>query len=325
MEPASRPHTAGPKFKINTRGADVIQSVYSFAMALGLTDVFVGSKTFLSDIIFGAEPLTDGRGLLTGLLLVNVVLLGLRFFWVPRNLSALVFKAAECSNSADQGDHRTLDILDINIALHMVMIFVHGAAFFLLCGEFEYILFLSSSSLPLNPALFTGYVIMHVCLLLINATWIGLLKIQEDQIERRAGKEGSEPSSAGDTWWQNNLICSLVAIAPFAVFGSCGSDLARCASHYSGAAHSVLDLAPLSAWELSVIFQHFASLLRGLGLSTPAPALTWALLVMVINSLWDLGTTGRSYLFFEDVEWEHRPRDFGGASTTPAAPRDEAA
>src|SRR5690606_38199880 len=113
------------------------------------------------------------------------------FFWVPRNLASLVHIAAACSRDGH------LKLPNWSVAMHLVMIFVHGALFFMICDEFEYIAFLSSSSIPLNASLFTGFVTMQVSLLLINAAWIYLTKRQEARIERAAGVDDDEQVSTG--------------------------------------------------------------------------------------------------------------------------------
>ena len=314
------PFTAPAKLKKNTRGMDVIQSVYAFAMGVGLTRVFLGSKTFFNDILFRANPPTDGRDILTGLLLANIVLLGLRFFWVPRNLRSLVFMAAQSMRSGNRSTDPGIDVSNVSVAFHLLVIFIHGGVFFLLCSEFENVIFLASSSLPLNVSFFSSYVVMHVCLLLMNATWIGLIKLQERRLVARANAGlADESASVGSFWWQNNVICSLIGLAPFAVTGACQSDLVRCGIGAGTLAVAVPDWAPGSALQLAVAFQALTDMLSRLGFQAANASLLWVMWILVINSVVDLWTTGRYYLFFEDVEWESPLPSAAGTTAAPVA------
>ena len=84
-----------PSFKENIGGLTVIQAVYAFAMALGLREVFLGSRTFMTNVAFSPDGFSLERVLLLSALLLNMMLLGLRFFWVPRNLRGLIFAAVK--------------------------------------------------------------------------------------------------------------------------------------------------------------------------------------------------------------------------------------
>lgn len=294
--------------KRTARGLDVIQSVYAFAMALGLTDVFIGSKTFLNDVILGDGATIDGRALVIGLMLVNILLLGLRFFWVPRNLVELVHVAAKGEAALHpDGGGRKIDLSSFSVALHLIMIFVHGALFFMICDEFEYIAFLASSSIPVSGSMFTGFLTMQACLLLINAGWISLIKRQEARIERKAGIADDGTVSTGSVWWMNNLASALVATAPFAVLGACRSELGQCAAQSYEIGANMLNPSPGSAHQFAVIFEGVVEGLARLGIGATDPALLWALGIFLLNSGVDLFTTGRDYLFFDEVEWEARP------------------
>jgi len=285
------------KLKRSTEGLGVIQNVYSFAMALGLTEVFVGSKTFVDDVIFGNKADLDGRLIITSLMLANVALLGLRFFWVPRNLFYLVFVAAQ---SPVAKRNREVNLSNLSIAFHLIMIFVHGAFYYLICTEFEFVIFLASSSIPPNLSMFTGYVSLHVGLLLINAAWIGIVQFQAERLRRSAG----ELRSAGSVWWRNNLVCSLVALAPFSVATSCQSGVTVCMAQTSGIARNITNVLPISPHQLTSVFELFSPITSYLGLTGGHAVVLWVLLVLLINSAYDLLSTGRSYLFFDKVEWE---------------------
>lgn len=287
------------RLKTSTEGLDVIQTVYAFAMALGLTEVFVGSKTFIDALLFG--PANSLSIVIVALLLANVIFLGLRFFWVPRNLRHLVYIAAQTPLIGPRKDE--VNLPNITVAFHFIMIFVHGAVYYLICTEFEFIVFLTASSMPLGLSMFAGYVVLHVSLLLVNACWIGLVQVQAAHLERQK-VGGQQAESPGSVWWRNNLVCSLVALAPFAVTMSCQSAIAQCMAPGTGLSENIVNVLPVSPQQLADLFQVIAWQATQLGLSVEQAAVLWALLVLLLNSAYDLLTTGRSYLVFEDVEWE---------------------
>lgn len=290
------------KFKTNVRGLDVVQSVYAFAMALGLTSVFTGSQEYLTKIFSGTATLADEKTILIGLMLANVIMLGLRFFWVPRNLQGLVIAAARILASAPKQD-RVLYLPDYIIAFHMVLVLAHGALFYLLCGEFEFVVFSVSFNRPMSSSDFVSYIVMHVSLLLLNAVWIALIKRQENRLKTHlpAPVPTSRQASAGDVWWRNNLVSSLVALSPFAISSTCESAGAECVRD---SLTSLTALFPTSPQVLATVYYYLVGLLGVLGLTSPFMAVYWVFIVLIVNSGYDLLHAGRSYVFFEDVEWE---------------------
>jgi hypothetical protein len=302
---AAEKTTRTVKFKTNVRGLDVVQSVYAFAMALGLTSVFTGSQEYVTKIFSGTAALADEKTILVGLMLANVIMLGLRFFWVPRNLQGLVIAAARILASAPKRD-RALYLPDYIIAYHLVLILMHGALFYLLCGEFEFVVFSVSFNRPMSSADFVSYIIMHVLLLLLNAVWIALIKRQEDRLKTHlsAPASVSRQISAGDVWWRNNLICSLVALSPFAISSTCKSVGVECVRDSLGNATDLTALFPTSPQVLATVYYDLVGSLGRLGLTSPFMAVYWVFFVLIVNSGYDLLHAGRSYVFFEDVEWE---------------------
>ena len=293
------------KIKTNVRGLDVLSAVYAFAMALGLTQVFLGSQTFLTKILSGTAPIYDQKTLLIVFLFINVTLLGLRFFWVPRNLQSLVIAAARFHAIAPPGMRERGGLSSMAIAFHLVMIFLHGALFYLVCAEFEYVAFALSSNLPLSSSIFMGYILMHVSLLLMNAAWIALARWQEVRLERQANDTVSaEAGSAGNVWWRNNLVCSLLALAPFAISSTCKSASLECARLSAGSPTDYTMLLPTSPQVFATVYYEAVEALAALGLSSPHMPVYWVLAALFANSAYDLLQAGRYYVFFEDVEWE---------------------
>jgi hypothetical protein len=298
------------KLKTNVRGLDVVQSVYAFAMALGLTQVFTGSQVFLTRILSGTASLTDEKTILVGFLLANVAMLGLRFFWVPRNLQGLVITAARVLAMATHRD-RVLYLSNYVIAYHLVLILLQGMLFFLICGEFEFIMFSVSSNLPLDSSVFLGYIIMHVALLLINAAWIALIQRQEGRLQRRLHTPaGSAPkSSAGNVWWRNNLVSSLFALSPFALSSTCKSASAQCARQSLEGSTGLMTLFPTSPQVFATVYYDVVGALSYFAITSPYMAVYWVFVVLLFNSGYDLLKAGRFYVFFEDVEWESTIED----------------
>lgn len=294
------------KIKHNVRGLDVIQAVYAFAMALGLTQVFTGSQTFLTRTLSGTAPLAEDKTILVLLLFANVAMLGLRFFWAPRNLQSLVITSAKClAVRRGKGDISQY-LANSTIAYHMVAIFLHGALFYLACSEFEFVVFSISSNLPLNPSVFVGYLTMHASLLLLNALWIALIRRQEQRLEMLiySADEVERRASAGNVWWRNNLIASLVAIAPFAISSTCRSQGTQCIETTFPAAPWSSFLFPTSPQIFATIYYDISNALTWLGMQAANLPVYWVLVVFLVNSAYDLLNAGKYYVIFDDVEWE---------------------
>ncbi len=293
------------KIKTNVRGLDVLSSVYAFSMALGLTQVFIGSQAFLTRILSGTAPLSDEKTFIILMLFANIALLGLRFFWVPRNLQSLVITAARAEALAPNATNSKDQLSNISIAFHLVLIFLHGALFYLICAEFEFITFVTSSNLPLNSSVFFGYIIMHTSLLLLNAVWIAMIRRQELRLEERIYQGNSKGKlSAGNVWWRNNLVASLCVLAPFALSSTCRSVELQCIRQSVESTREILTLFPTSPQVLAAFYYEIEKLFAHIGLITPYLPVYGVLVVLLINSAYDLFNAGRFYVFFEDVEWE---------------------
>ncbi|MEL7543103.1 MAG: hypothetical protein AAGJ70_04945 [Pseudomonadota bacterium] len=300
---AHRP--ASVKVKTTVRGLDVLSSVYAFAMALGLTQVFLGSQDFLTRLLNGTASFADEKSLLVVLLFINITMLGLRFFWVPRNLQSLVIAAARLHAIAPDQHRVKGDLSNASIAFHLIMIFLHGTLFYLICAEFEYITFALSSNLPLSSSVFLGYVVMQSALLLMNASWIVITRRQELRLERQAKNDAAmEAPSAGNVWWRNNLVAGLVALAPFSIVSTCQSAATQCLRQSLGETASLADLLPTSPHVFATLFYDLSDMLAALGVTSPHLPVYWVMLVFLGNSAYDLLNAGRFYVFFEDVEWE---------------------
>ncbi|MEL6288564.1 MAG: hypothetical protein AAFQ42_02385 [Pseudomonadota bacterium] len=305
QDPASPTVRTAVEIKTNAGGLDVLATVYAFAMALGLTQVFLGSREFFTRVQDGTVGVVDEKTLLIFLLFANIALLGLRFFWVPRNLQSLVIAAAKFHAIAPDAERAKGDLSNLAIAFHLIIIFLHGTLFYLICAEFEYVVFAVSSNLPLSSSIFAGYVAMHSALLLMNSAWIALARRQEIRLERAASDhEAAEQPAAGNVWWRNNLVAGLAALAPFAIVGTCKSVETACVREAVQTEANLIDLLPTSPHMFATIYYDAVAVLGSLGVQSEHFAVWWVLIVFAVNSAYDLLNAGRFYVFFRDVEWK---------------------
>ncbi|MBI1384210.1 MAG: hypothetical protein GC150_04800 [Rhizobiales bacterium] len=293
------------KVKTTVRGLDVLSTVYAFAMALGLTQVFLGSQAYLTKLLSGTAPVADEKSILVFFLFANITLLGLRFFWVPRNLQSLVIAAARAHAIAPAADRAKGDLSNASIAFHLVVIFLHGTLFYIICAEFEYVTFALSSNLPLSSSVFLGYVVMHAALLLMNAAWIAIARRQEVRLELHVNNMvAANGPSAGNVWWRNNLVAGLIALAPFSIVGTCRSSATECVQQSIGGPLTIMDTLPTSPQVMATIYYDLVGFLERLDMTSTHFPVYWVLIVFFANSAYDLLNAGRFYVFFEDVEWE---------------------
>lgn len=299
-----------PQFKENIGGLDVIQSIYAFAMALGLQEVFLASRTFVLEILFGPGDGIDLKAIVIFLLLVNIVVLGLRFFWVPRNLRGLIFTAVK-SSGATTGQIRT-GLRNWEVSIHLLMIFLHGGIFYFLCLEFEHIAFVASSNMPVTASTVQTYAVIHIVLLLVNAFWISMIQQRENSIRASAARRTNASATAGSVWWRNNMLCGLLAFALLAVFSSCGSAVEQCLANVSGETPGMSSVLPLSALQIGATINAVLAAVQSVlpvSVSQELVIPVIVLLILLANSLFDLGNTGATYLLLEEVDWHEVPED----------------
>jgi hypothetical protein len=180
-------------------GLTVMQTVYTVAMVLGFTDALERSyeifvrPTRISKVMHPGLP----HGLLIFALVV-VMLLGLRFFWVPRNLYSYAL-ATKMENLADRMKVMTL----VNFPITLI----HALFFFAICQSWVD-LASSRSALTSNAiaSLASRFVALYAGLLVLNAVWIFSLF-------RHAHWPAAER-----VWPVVNILCALVAFALFGIF-----------------------------------------------------------------------------------------------------------
>jgi hypothetical protein len=283
------------KYKRSARGLDIIQAVYAFVMALGLKEVFVGSHTFITDILFGSGVKITEVGLISFMLMLNVVLLGMRFFWVPRNLRRIIYVA-----SLFNKDSAELSKLPSwFVSWNWFVIFLHSGMYYIICTEFKYIMFLLSSNLVFDATVLTGYFLGHALLLIVNGLWIGLLaKCERTLMGKFDSGKALREVPGGTVWFRNNLIFSLLALAPLAIAGTCQNDMNACVDLQKQGLGGPTMLLPTSPVMVSALY------VMASGALGATPVTMWVLICLLLNSLLDLGTTGHYYVVLEEVEWE---------------------
>lgn len=281
------------KFKTSMRGVDVIQTVYALLIALGLRDVFAAFYN-----IYQQASVSSRGGFLVALLLfINIILLSVRFFWVPRNFRRLYFEAAFTTSFAASG------LKPWEVSLNILVIMLHGALHFLLCKQFEYFVFISMSYKSLSSPSFATYVFLHVGLLTLNGLWILYTTRREDNLRLPGSPEMFKAKPASRLWYRSNLAFALIAVAPLVVFSPCSSPMAQCLK----AAYpdpQMLSLLPMSAVGGASVFDLLSPLLSKLAGSRDAALVAWAMTALLINSLLDLFFTSSYYVLLEDFEEE---------------------
>jgi hypothetical protein len=282
------------KFKTTMRGVDVIQTVYALLIALGLREVFVALYTIMQQThVANTENLP-----IAAALFVNIVLLSVRFFWVPRNFRRLYFVSLYSSHFHGAGLWRG------EVSFNIGIILIHGFLHFMLCKQFEYFVFLSTAYDFLSTAAFASYVYIHVTLLTVNGLWIIYTNLREDRFRRpdTVGIFQSKPESR--IWYRSNLVFALISVAPLAIFSGCSSNMSQCLA----AAYTVtegLSVLPTSAYSIATLFDLIAA-----SASREFAIAWWAMIFLFINSFFDLFLTSGYYVMLEDFETElvHKPK-----------------
>lgn len=287
--------------KQTLKGIDSIQTVYAFAIALGLREVFIGMNRFFSENLSGSEAY-DAPSLLIIILFINIILLGVRFFWVPSNLRRLMIAAVTDYNKRkEEGQAVEKQVLpNYNSAIHIIVIIAHGALYYFICSEFSYIAFVLSSPLPLEASTFHNYIILHAAILIVNAIWIARIANQILTINK--GKSQSSVKDPGSAWWRNNAICGLMAIGPFYVSNSCRGSMIDCVENTQPIEPIFTILLPISPDKAASILAsvHWFS---DTFISGGILLVVWCSCFFFINSVIDFIKTGTDYLITEDGDW----------------------
>jgi hypothetical protein len=328
------------------RGIEVLQAVFAFIMALGLSEVFTGSYNFMTTVLFSPDQ-TNSEKLLFLLVFFNTVLLGIRFFWVPRNFRLLVHETVR--HHPDRHDLSPLRHYEISI--HWFIILLHGMLFYLIGSEFEHVGFLMLSSKPFSQSALYGFFTMQIVLLLLNSAWIAAIEYRKLDFARRTDTAAIGLKPPGSIlWMRNNLVCVLLTLGPLAIGSTCPAATGHCtviaqaeskagcvaaepAAGLTAKADCVEDLPSLTGSGLApsptapAIIANASSLLFETVFAAFDPSAAdrmiywpalWILMIFLVNSLLDLLNTGKFYLMLEEVEWDV---DYSGTSPAAASRR----
>jgi hypothetical protein len=279
--------------KTTVRGLDVLQTVYGVIMGLGLKDVFDKAYRFFSQSPHSVlDPRSQGQFdfplIAAAFLFTNILLIGIRFFWVPRNLRTFVVQARVAMVA--RGETAEEKPANWSIAASLIVIMLHAGLYYLLCSEFGLFLTAIYTNSAFQFQAFGVCAWTQASLLVLNATWILALS---------AGV-GRRPQKVPDgvIWARSNLAFSLFALPPLLLM----------ACRYPAPA-SIAMLQDNSG----TFFQAFPTSPRAiLGLfrwvcdrSTQRPELVatlWISVSFLTNSLLDLLKTARHYIFLEEFE-----------------------
>ena len=205
-------------------GMNLMQTVYTVAMVFGVEKVVEASY----GVLISRELVRRSASLELALclLLLAIVLLSMRFFWVPRNINSYIV------NWFDELQEKVFSRVTM---IHFPIALLHAVLFYYLCQAFVDMVAagpeVESRAMAYHAARF---VLLYASLLLLNAVW--LFWITPRRTRQR---------SPGGIWAYNNIGFFVLVIVAFAVCRSAGLPnllliLLACALFI---ANSVIDLA----------------------------------------------------------------------------------
>ncbi|MGJ3232224.1 MAG: hypothetical protein ACFE0P_10540 [Oceanicaulis sp.] len=287
----------------NIEGLSVIQTVYAFIMALGLGEIFIAFPVIFESIALYESRILSLAFLVIASLLVSIILLGIRFFWVPRNLRQLTVVVSKCAALGRTGAETAPEtsIRNIFFPVHILVILIHAALFYHVCVEFKRLIYLYAAQEFLTLRDLNAVVVTIAVLLLVNAAWLIFVERQIDTAYRGAGRTPPDGARPGSVWWKNNLLAATAALTLHTAFVTCGAAASECFAANTAFATRFFDIIPATPDEagllIEAVFGRFAA-----DTAEMLVALT-IIAVLLWNSLFDLWRTGASYLIFDDIEW----------------------
>lgn len=205
-------------------GMALMQTVYTVAMVLGLErvieasyDLFISAEAGSRDWIVEAE---------LALILSTILLLSIRFFWVPRNLNSYIVQWFP-----ETGEK----VFSRMTMIHFPIALVHAVLFYYICHSFVDMVVAGPEVVPNDLSSQVGrFSLLYAALLVLNSAWLHWITPPEYRAQ-----------SPGGIWASNNLWFSAAALVGFALwrivdFPTTGFVLGVCALFL---ANSFIDLA----------------------------------------------------------------------------------
>lgn len=169
-------------------GLSLMQTVYSIAIVLGFKKALEPAyEVLVYPRAASASHLSRGVVLVT---LVALALIGLRFFWVPRNLYAYVLRSK--LEMRERMRRMTL--------VHFPVVLLHAAIFYGICAAYSDLTAKRTREFVVPSATHVAalYIAWYAFLLLINAFWLLTMAWRRDARAERL-------------WGINNFLTSVAA------------------------------------------------------------------------------------------------------------------
>lgn len=220
-------------------GMGLMQTIYIVAMSLGFKEVV--------EVAYGifVPPASSRPGGLplpvVAAAFLAVVLLTIRFFWVPRSLYTYVVSRLETDGA--RGESRE-SVFTRVMVVHFPLVLAHSLVFAFICRAFV------DLAMPAEHAVRASggdrafrFISLYAGLLFLNVVWLKLVTPPEDR----------EP---GAVWAYNNLLCVVLAVGALGAFEK--HEIVTWALVLSGSvlfiANGVIDLAKTAPYY--ILFEH---------------------------------------------------------------------
>lgn len=182
-------------------GMALMQTVYTVAMVFGLERVVDASYGFL------ISPELARRSMLLELelclILVAIVLLSIRFFWVPRNLNSYIVHGFPVLGEK---------VFARVTTIHFPIALAHAVLFYFLCRAFvEMVAAGSAVESPEMAYHASRFVLLYAALLLLNSLWLFWITPRKQKVQ-----------TPGGIWAYNNIACFALVVLCFVAWRGLG-------------------------------------------------------------------------------------------------------
>jgi len=291
-------------YKKNIQGFVIIQTVYAFIMALGLREIFLSFPSLMETLALTEARISWVALLVIMLSLLAVLLVGIRFFWVPRNLREIVTVYAKTQTHLETDGHTgspETSIQGIVFPAHIIIILVHAAIFYFLCVEFRRVIDVYNAKEFIQFVDFNVLFFMFIVLLFWNGIWLAFIQAQINGRYHSVGLTPPAGLRAMSIWWKNNVIAGALALSFFALISTCGISTQSCLASNPDFARLGWTFVPGGPQQIAGSVELLLG--RGDAFTADLAAALIIVCVFLLNSIFDLAKTGAAYMIFEDVEW----------------------